>query len=93
MTEAIGRMTATVRQKFDLRKYSRLVPKVAPIVIETKKEFEPVDTETGRLLKKGYNNLSVEERRLLTLLSLLIEDYEDRIFPVPDSPPIGRSSF
>jgi hypothetical protein len=33
-------MTATVRQKFDLRKYSRLVSKVAPLVIETKEEFE-----------------------------------------------------
>lgn len=52
-----------------------------------------MDTETGRLLKRGYNNLSVEERGLLALLSLLIEDYEDRIFPVPDNPPIGRSSF
>jgi HTH-type transcriptional regulator / antitoxin HigA len=86
-------MTATVRQKFDLRKYSRLVSKVAPIVIETKKEFERADTETGRLLKKGYNNLSVEERRLLALLSRLIEDYEDRIFPVLDSPPYRTLQF
>jgi HTH-type transcriptional regulator / antitoxin HigA len=86
-------MTATVRQKFDLRKYSRLVSKVAPLVIETKKEFERADTETGRLLKKGYNNLSVEERRLLALLSRLIEDYEDRIFPVPDSPAYRTLQF
>jgi len=73
-------MTATINQKFDLRKYSRLVSKVAPLVIETKEEFERADTEVGRLLKKGYENLSVEEKRLLALLSRLIEDYEDRTF-------------
>ena len=86
-------MTSSVRQKFDLRKYSRLVSKVAPLVIETKKEFERADTETGRLLKKGYNNFSVEERRLLALLSRLIEDYEDRTFPLPDSPPYRTLQF
>jgi HTH-type transcriptional regulator / antitoxin HigA len=78
-------MTAAVKQKFDLRKYSRLVSKVAPLVIETKEEFERADAEIGRLLKKAYDNLSVEEKRLLALLSRLIEDYEDRAFPVPDS--------
>jgi hypothetical protein len=47
MTEAIGRMNATVREKFDLRKYSRLVSKVAPLVIETKEEFERADTRVA----------------------------------------------
>lgn len=86
-------MTATVKQKFDLRKYSRLVSKVAPLVIETKEEFERADAEIGRLLNKGYDNLSLEERRLLALLSRLIEDYEDRTFPVPDSPPYRTLQF
>jgi len=69
------------------------VSKVAPVVIETKEEFERADAEIGRLLKKGYDNLSVEERRLLALLSRLIEDYEDRTFPVPDSPPYRTLQF
>jgi HTH-type transcriptional regulator/antitoxin HigA len=80
-------MTATVIRKFDLRKYSRLVSKVAPLVIETEAEFERADAEVGRLLRKGCDNLSLEEERLLELLSRLIEDYEDRTFPFPDSPP------
>ena len=71
-------MAVTVKQKFDLRKYDRLVSKIAPLVIETKEEFERMDAAIGRLLKKGYDDLSVEERRLLALLSRLIEDYEDR---------------
>ncbi|MGH9855962.1 MAG: helix-turn-helix domain-containing protein [Blastocatellia bacterium] len=56
-------------------------------MIETEAEFERADAEVGRLLRKGYDNLSVEEQRLLALLGRLIEDYEDRTFPVPDSPP------
>jgi HTH-type transcriptional regulator / antitoxin HigA len=86
-------MTANVKQKFDLRKYSRLVSKAAPLVIEAKEEFERTDAEIGRLLKKGYDNLSIEERRLLSLLSRLIEDYEDQTFPVPDSPPYRTLQF
>ena len=78
MTKLIGWMAVTVKQKFDLRKYDRLVSKIAPLVIETKEEFERMDAAIGRLLKKGYDDLSVEERRLLALLSRLIEDYEDR---------------
>jgi HTH-type transcriptional regulator / antitoxin HigA len=86
-------MTANVKQKFDLRKYPRLVSKAAPLVIETKEEFERTEAEIGRLLKKGYDHLSAEEKRLLALLSRLIEDYEDRTFPVPDSPPYQTLQF
>jgi hypothetical protein len=46
-------MTATVKQKIDLRKYSQLVSKVANLVIKTKEEFERADAEIGSLLKKG----------------------------------------
>ena len=74
-------------QKIDLQKYARLVAKAAPLVIETEAEFERADAELGKLLRKGLDQLSVEEQRLLALLSRLIEDYEDRIFPVPTSAP------
>ena len=56
-------------------------------------EFERADDEIGRLLKKGYDNLSIEERRLLALLSRLVEDYEGRTFPIPDSPPHRTLQF
>jgi HTH-type transcriptional regulator / antitoxin HigA len=50
-------------------------------------EFERADAQAGWLLRKGFDKLSVEEQRLLALLSRLIEDYEDRTFPAPSSPP------
>src|SRR5262245_35842089 len=74
-------MTAAVKRKFDLSKYARLVSKAAPLVIETKDEFKRMDAEISRLLRKGYDNLSIEERRHLKLLSRVIEDYE---YQTPD---------
>ncbi len=85
MTATVSKRT--VLRKIDLKKYARLVAKAAPLVIETETEFERADAEVGRLLRKGSDKLSIEEQRLLMLLSRLIEDYEDRTFPVPDSPP------
>lgn len=58
-----------------------------------KSSFEQADAEVGRLLRKGYDNLSAEEQRLLALLSRVIEDYEDRIFPVPTSAPHQTLQF
>jgi HTH-type transcriptional regulator/antitoxin HigA len=91
MTATVSKRT--VLRKIDLKKYARLVAKAAPLVIETEAEFERADAEVGRLLRKGYENLSAEEQRLLALLSRLIEDYEDRTFPVPNSPPHRTLQF
>jgi HTH-type transcriptional regulator/antitoxin HigA len=82
-----------VAKPIDLKKYARLVAKAAPLVIESEAEFERADAEIGRLLRKGYDKLSLEEQRLLTLLSRLIEDYENRTFPVPNSPPYQTLQF
>lgn len=80
-------MTAIVSQKLDLQKYARLVARATPVVIETEAEFESADAEIGRLLRKGAQNLSLEENRLLMLLSRLIEIYEEETFPTPISTP------
>ena len=62
-------MTAIVSPKIDLQKYARLVARAKPLVIETEAELQRADEEIGRLLRKGANNLSVEEDRLLMLLT------------------------
>ncbi len=83
----------TSRTALDLKKYSRLVAKAAPLVIESEAEFERADAEIGRLLRKGYDKLSAEEQKLLALISRLIEDYENRTFPVPTSQPYETLQF
>ncbi|MCI0392950.1 MAG: hypothetical protein MOB07_29815 [Acidobacteria bacterium] len=49
-------------------------------------ECRRVEDEIAKLLWKG-DNLDTEEERLLDLLSVLVERYEDEIEDFPDSPP------
>lgn len=62
-------------------------------MIKTEAEFQKADAEVGRLLRKGAKNLSLEENRLLMLLSRLIEDYEAQTFPIPTSAPHQTLQF
>ncbi len=79
-------MTAIVSGKIDSRKYGRLLAKTLPAVIENEKEYERLLAEVNKLLKKGAR-ISVEEEKLLDLMSRLIEDYEEEHHPIPDAPP------
>ena len=55
-------MTVTVstvsRQSFDTRKYGRLLTRTQPVVIKTEADYDRIDAELGRLLKKGHERLA-----------------------------------
>lgn len=57
-----------------------------PTVIETEEENERVLTFIESLLRKG-DNLSPEEDKLLNLLSLLVEQFEEKAYQFDASPP------
>lgn len=82
-------MTVAVK-KLDARKYGRLLARIRPVVIQTEQEYDRIDAEIGRLLKKGARNLSSEERALLELLTRLIEDYDTQHLSFPVSQPHER---
>ncbi len=71
---------------FDEKIYGSLLVNALPKVIETEEECLRVEKIVGDLLKKG-DNLSPEEDKLLDLLSDLIENYEDKVYPIADAPP------
>ena len=58
-----------------------------PVVIETEEENERMLTIVEKLMKKG-ENLSAEEEKLLKLLVLLIEDFEQRFYQPPEAEPL-----
>jgi HTH-type transcriptional regulator/antitoxin HigA len=74
------------RQRFDERKYGRLLARTVPAVIRNDAECRRVEAEIANLLRKG-ERLTPEEERLLDLLSALVERYEDETEDFPDSPP------
>ena len=93
MTVTVKSRTAQQRTVFDARRYGRLLAQTIPVVIHSAAECKRASTEIDRLLRKGSNNLSPEEERLLDLLSTLVERYEDETEIFPPSPPHRTLQF
>jgi HTH-type transcriptional regulator/antitoxin HigA len=75
--------TATI----DDRSYRRLLGKALPVVIHSESEYRRLMTAAERLTEKPEEELSAEEGRLLELLAILLEEYEDRVRPLPKTDP------
>ena len=78
-------MTANVNEK----KYGLLLMQTLPSVISSNAELERLTAEIDRLMTKGIkeDNLSPEEGSLLELLAVLVENYEDEHYPMPEIAP------
>jgi len=74
--------TAENAAPFDRRKYAALLSRALPVVIATEAEYDQTISEINRLLRKGEANLSLEEDRLLDLLSTLAENWEEDHHPI-----------
>jgi HTH-type transcriptional regulator/antitoxin HigA len=87
-TKARGKNTAAV--KFDPAKYRKLVAEAMPVVIETEAENERLLAIVEPMM---HHELSPEEAKLFDLLTKLIEDFEDRHYPMGHSSPTEMLQF
>jgi len=71
--------TATLNEQ----KYRSLLGKALPVVIRTSSEHKRLMKTFDQLMVKPDDKLTEEEGRLLQLLSVLLEEYEDRTFKLP----------
>ena len=71
-------------KQYNPKAYGELLIQTLPGVIETEEENEKALAIVERLMDKGENNLSPEEDRLFRLLVTLIEDFEDKEYPMGD---------
>jgi len=69
--------------KIDPRKYRRLLGMAAPAVIETEEEYNKMMARFEHLMDKDDASISPEEGRLLKLLAMALEEYEDRNISLP----------
>jgi HTH-type transcriptional regulator/antitoxin HigA len=67
------------------REYAKLLVDVLPHVIQTEQENERYTAILERLLAK--RSRSAEESRLVELLTLLIEDFEEKNYALPEAAP------
>ena len=70
----------------DNKKYARVLAKVLPRVIKTKKEHERILTEVEKLMDNG-DHRTAEEDAALDLMVRLIQDYEQEHHPLPNPSP------
>lgn len=87
MTTAIATRGRKTRRGLDEHRYGRLLGKVMPVVIDTEDDYERMLAAFEQLMDKDEEQLTPEDGRLLRLLSILIEEYEDRNIPLPRSKP------
>jgi HTH-type transcriptional regulator / antitoxin HigA len=67
--------------KFDEREYQRLMGRILPRVIHSEEENERYTAILEELLVKRKR--TAEEKRMIELLTLLIEDFEEKHYSSP----------
>lgn len=77
-------MSATL---LDERHYRELLDVTLPVVIRTEEEHRRLLSAAAALMEKPEDEISEEEGRFLELLSILIEEYENRAHPLPRAKP------
>lgn len=77
-------MSATL---LDERRYRELLDATLPVAIRTEEEYHRLLDAAAGLMEKPDDEISEEEGRLLELLSILIDEYENRAHPLPKAEP------
>ena len=72
---------------FDEKKYARLLTKALPVKIQTEAEYDRINAIVQDLADREEADISLEEERLLDLLSDLIQQYDEEHYPVADLSP------
>ncbi len=72
--------------------YTALLRKISPKVIRTEKENEAFTKELYNLDRRS-KKLTAAERELAELLTLLIEDFEEKHYQLPRANPLGVLRF
>lgn len=77
-------MNATL---LDERRYRELLDVTLPVAIRTEEEYHRLLNAAAALMEKQEAEISEEEGRLLEMLSILIDEYENRAHPLPKAEP------
>jgi HTH-type transcriptional regulator / antitoxin HigA len=76
---------STMTIELDEKTYGQLLGRTLPHVIHTDEECERLTNELMRL--DEHEGLSAEEKELAELLSVLIDEYEERRYPIRKASP------
>jgi len=71
----------------DPAKYGRLLAETSPAVITNESEYDRVAPLMNKLAVIPEDRITPEQERLLDLLTLLIETYDEEHYQIPDAAP------
>jgi HTH-type transcriptional regulator / antitoxin HigA len=74
------------------REYARLLSKNLPSVIHSEEQHDALLRQLEKLLEREAE-LTAAEREFANLLTLLIEDFEDRNYQLPRATPVEMLKF
>ncbi len=80
-------MEAMSAALLDKREYRKLLDATLPVAIRTEEEYHRLLAAAAALMDKQEDEMSEEEGRFLELLSILIDEYENRAHPLPRAKP------
>ncbi|MBL8290352.1 MAG: hypothetical protein JNN08_00875 [Bryobacterales bacterium] len=69
------------------RRYRELLDVTLPVAIRTEEDYHRMLGATATIMEKPEDEISEEEGRLLEMLSILIDEYENRVHPLPKAEP------
>ncbi len=75
------------------KKYGTLLTKVLPRRIETEEENDRYLAIVEKMIDKGAEKFSPEEDKLFDLLTMLIEEFEKKAYPMPRVPANERLRY
>lgn len=73
--------------------YAKLLAKVQPHAIKDEREYDRLVAEVGQLMERGEENLTPEETSLLEMMSILIEEYDRKHYPLKPFQPHRMLAF
>ncbi len=75
------------KNKFDAQVYARLLTETLPKAIETEAECNRALAAIDELMSLDEKDLTTEQGMLLNLLATIVENYEDKHYPMPNLSP------
>ncbi len=87
LSRAESKETEAMNTLLNESNYGKLLKKTLPLVIHTDAEHQRLLLAASDLMDKPEAEMSVEDGHVLEVLSVLIEEYEDRVHPLPKTEP------
>jgi HTH-type transcriptional regulator/antitoxin HigA len=73
----------TMNATLDEPKYRELLLQAVPVVIHAEEEYQRLLHAAGQLMETPDDQITEEQGRLLEMLAMLLEEYEDRAHALP----------